>query len=259
MTGSAAAHEFWIQPGRFRLSPGETTSLAVLVGHGAERERWRMRLRRIVRFASIGPDGAETDRRATLDEAPGAPDAALRFEGQGLHVLVMETNDALSSLPADKFAAYLAEEGLTSAIADRRREGKEGEAGRERYSRRAKALVQVGRVGPGTIRATRPLGLTLEITPEVDPYRRSADTAFPLRVTYRGRPLAGARVTMTDLAADARPATTRVTDQRGRAVFPLRRTGDWLFGTIWTRRVQNDPDADYETVFSSLSLGFPSR
>lgn len=254
----ALAHDFWIQPSRFHLAPGEPLSLAVLVGHGAERERWRMRLKRITALADIGPDGARHDLRDTLREGTGTPDAELRLQALGLHVLTLTTNFAQNSLPADRFEDYLRDEGLTPAIAARRRARTSGEPGRERYDRRAKALVRIGPASPlGSARATRPVGLSLEITPEIDPYRPGRAITLPVRVTFEGRLLPGALVKLTDLENDAEPAEAHVTDRSARAVFRLPRSGAWTLSVVWTKPVENDPDVDFETTFSSLTFGVP--
>lgn len=255
--GAAAAHDFWIQPRSFWLKPGEATSLAVLVGHGADRQPWRMRLRRIVRFASTAPSGAETDRRAALREGVGAPEAELGFAEPGEHVVVLETDDAFSSLPADRFQAYLREEGLTPALDSRRAAGAGAKVGTERYRRQAKALVQVGPPGRGPAPALRPQRLWLEILPEVDPYRPGRSTALPVRVLNAGRPLPGARVKLTDLGSDGVTAEQHATDREGRAVFHLPRRGAWEMGVVWTEPLHDDPQADFHTTFATLTFGFP--
>ena len=101
---------------------------------------------------------------------------------------------------------------------------------------------------------TRPLGLTLEIVPDRNPYALRAGEELPVRVYYRGAPLPGARVTMTDLRADDRPAAVRRTDGQGRARFPMR-PGAWMLNVVWSNPSERDPRADFETIFSSLTFG----
>ena len=249
----AVAHDFWVQPGRFQASTGEALPVTLQVGHGPQRQRSPIPLRRIVRFFAAGPDGTLTDLRAGLH--PGsADDATLRLPGTGTYVVALQTDDAAQShLPALRFNDYLQAEGLTPAIEARRR-ARRGEAdGSERYSRIAKALV---RTGGGDGAATRPLGLALEITPEADPYGPRRAQGLPVRVLYAGRPLAGALVKLTDLAHDAQPLETRRTDAAGRAVFTWPDHGDWLLNVVWTRPLARTEEVDFETVFSSLSFGF---
>lgn len=257
LTGTALAHDFWIQPSHFWIAPGGTTSLGILVGHGPARQRWVLRLNRVVALFSIGPSGRRVDHRSKLSQGTYAPDAAINFPVPGLHVIAFENIASVNSLPSDRFNDYLRAEGIRPAIEWRQKTGATGQPGREIYSRRAKALVQVGRPSPGRqAQATIRLGITLEIVPDVNPYSPGASRALPVRVFYRGRPQPGAFVKLTNLADDERPVETHTTNAAGRAFFRLPRSGEWQFNVVWTRPVR-DPDADFETVFSSLTFGFP--
>ena len=172
----------------------------------------------------------------------------------------MESNHALSELPAGRFNDYLAEEGLALAIATRDRLGKKGTAGRERYSRRAKAMIQVGRqTAANQAIATRPIGLTLEIVPDRNPYLLDRTRMLPLHVLYKGRRLANATVKLTNLAADEKPTAIAVTDAQGRARFRIPAAGEWQVNVVWAEPVAGDPKVDFETVFSSLTFGFAKR
>lgn len=247
--GAAAAHEFWLHPGDFRMTAGAEVPVAVLVGDGPDKQRSAMPARRVVRFGIVGPDGAERDLKAAY---VAAQDVRVRLATAGAHVVVLASdNGARNVLPGDAFEAYLRDEGLTPAIVAR--EGRRGAAGSEAYGRRAKALVQVGADGPQAA-ATQPVGLTLEIVPEVSPYATPASGDLPVRVFYEGRPLAGATVKLADLGAD-KVVATRVTDAEGRARFALPRGGGWRLTVVWTRVLPASAETDFETVFSSLTFG----
>jgi uncharacterized GH25 family protein len=77
-----------------------------------------------------------------------------------------------------------------------------------------------------------------------------------VRVLYEGRPLAGALVKLTDLAHDAAPLEQHRTDGEGRAGFVMPTGGAWMMDVVWTKPL-TDEGVDFETVFSSLSFGFP--
>jgi len=63
--------------------------------------------------------------------------------------------------------------------------------GREIYSRRGKALVQIGDVGTDTDYVTQPLGLTLEIVPVENPYSLAPNSPMTSKIYYRGLPMKG--------------------------------------------------------------------
>jgi hypothetical protein len=206
------------------------------VGHGDARRTSMIPSRRIKRFAAWTPAGDIIDLRNDGRLAPSEP---------GLHLLVLETvADALSHLPADRFNAYAAEEGLWPAAAAR--------DVIERYRRVAKALVQAGAPGEGSQDlATKRLGLPLEIV-LVDPPADSA--TLTAQVVFQGRPLARALVKLTDLDHDAQPVAAQVTDDAG--LVRLRRPppGQWLLNVVWTTPLDGDEGIDFDTVFSSLSF-----
>lgn len=258
LAAAGTAHDFWIQPNRFWVAPGTATSLAILVGHGPARQRWVLRLNRVIALFSVGPGGRRIDHSGALSQGTYAPDARLAFAAQGVHVIAFENSPALNTLPAARFNDYLQAEGIQPAIEWRRRSGTGDQPGREIYSRRAKALVQVGPISARPQpQATARLGFTLELVPEINPYSPGTARALPVRVYYRGQPQPGAFVKLTNLDADEQPVETHRTDRSGRAMFGLPRSGQWQFNVVWTRPLKGDPDGDYETIFSSLTFGFP--
>ena len=93
----AGAHDFWVNPDRFIVAVGDSTRLAMQVGHGDARRGSPIPSRRIVRFAAWTPAGDVVDLRNDGKLAPSGP---------GLHLLVLETDaGAQSHLSADRFNA----------------------------------------------------------------------------------------------------------------------------------------------------------
>lgn len=252
----AAAHDFWIQPETFQLNAPGSTALSIQVGHGPARQRSPVSLDRIVAFRSYGP-GSPQDRRPELRGRPDSQDPRLSFNAPGLYMLALETNHAASELPGLRFTDYIKAEGLTPALKLREQMHATDAPGREIYSRRAKALIQVGPANAqAQAIAVRPLGMSLEIVPERSPYDPNGAEMLPVRVYFEGRPLPGALVKLNNLEFDARPVETRLTDAQGRASFRVPRVGAWQMNVIWTKALKNDPRADFDTTFSSLTFGF---
>ncbi|CAN5444858.1 hypothetical protein BH10PSE5_BH10PSE5_12200 [soil metagenome] len=256
LTTAAAAHDVWLQPASFWTAPLSTVVTSIQVGHGQFRERW-VSIPRVISFYSLGPNG-RVDRMKELRASSADADHPLNFAAPGTQILVMQSNHAQSELPGLRFNAYIKDEGMTPALELRGRTRSNDQPGREIYSRRAKALVQVG---PPSAKpqphVTRPIGLTLEIVPEINPYAPGAGETLPVRVIYEGRPLAGALVKLNNLDFDGRPVEQFRTDAAGRAVFHVPRTGSWQLNVIWTKPIKGDTKADFDTTFSSLTFGFP--
>ena len=260
LAAPAFGHDFWLQPKQFWLPSPATTSLTLQVGHGPFRQLSQIPASRITHFAARATNGLTIDLRGALQPGGPADDGRLPFPLPGAYVLVLETdNRAQSRLPATLFNDYLIEEGLTLALEQRIRLHRTEAAGSENYSRCAKSLVQVGPPGrQSQAQITKAQGLTLEIVPELSPYAEPKPADFPIRVIYRGRPLPGALVKLTNLEHDEAPLESHRTDRQGRARFSMPKTGTWLLNVIWTRPLTHAEDADFETVFSSLSFGFPA-
>lgn len=252
----ATAHDFWIQPTKFQVAPGTAIAFTFQVGHGKFRERWNNN-QRIVSLIDFHR-GVRRDLRPQL-RSGGNFDLATSGAAPGLHVIAMQSNHATSELPAIRFNDYAREEGLVPILAARKAAGKTNSPGRERYSRRAKALIQVGQASAANQAfATRPIGLKLEIVPDRNPYALGANRMLPVHVLYNGRRLPNATVKLTNLGADERPVAIAVTDQRGQARFRVPTTGAWLLNVIWSEPVRNDPKVEFDTTFSSLTFGYRS-
>ena len=245
----AAAHEFWLQPHEFWLVPRAELSVTLQVGDSNSRQESPIPPRRITRFDAIGPTGDSVDMR----------NGTARLDEPGAYLLALETDAAAHShQSAARFNEYLESEGLTPALAYRRRTHQMHVDGFERYSRTAKSIVLVGRHNrQAQSHVLQPLGLKLEIVPQVSPYADPQPARFPVRILYEGRPLAGALVKLINLEQDLAGANLSSSDDAGIASFSMPTRGSWLVSVVWTRRLENAADADYETTFASLTFGFP--
>ncbi len=253
----ARAHDFWLQPRYFWTPVGGTTTVSIQVGHGAMRQPSPLTLDRITLLRTIGPAGA-VDQKPTLTPGAGVFDSPITFQGEGTYILALETNHAGSVLPAIRFNDYLKFEGLTPALALRASTHAQDAPGREIYSRRAKALIQVGPPSAKSDRlVTRPLGMNLEIVPEKNPYTLGLNEPLPVRVVFEGHALPGALLMLTNLEFDGHPLETHLSDAHGRAVFHVPHIGTWLVNVLWTKPLTGVAGADFDTTFSSLTFGYP--
>lgn len=253
---AALAHDFWIQPDVFQVLPGTPLPITILIGHGKDRQRWPGDASYIQALSDLAPDGT-IDLRNRFRAFSRSKDLITAPRTPGLHILTMQTSQTPSDLPFGRFNDYIREEGLTAIIDTRLRSGTFSTPGREIYSRRAKALVQVGPAGAkGDPRATRPIGLSLEIVPERDPYALARDRVLPVHILYEGRRLPGALVKLRDLHDDEKPVAMALTDRRGHAAFRIPATGQWLVNVVWSKPLKGDVRADFDTVFSSLTFGY---
>ena len=248
-----AAHDFWLEPETFHAAPGEAVHIHFLVGHAGDRRDWNVRSDRIVSLLKSGPDG-DADLNGTISADKQRSGANAVATKPGTYLVSLESTEAFSTLPAKQFNAYLLEEGLMPALEYRKANGEIDSSGREVYSRRAKALLQIGDSKSDNV--TKTIGQTLEIVPLANPYALANDAPLPVQVLYNGAPLEGARVTLQNLRIAIMPGAEAITDKNGHVSFEFPKRGAWKLNTVWTRPLSGNDKTDFETIFSSLSFGF---
>ena len=249
------AHDFWLQPQTFWTRSGGSVPMVLLVGHGAARQRSSISADRFTLFRSSGPAGV-INRISDLTLGSAA-DASVTFATPGTYMVFFSTSNIPSELPAIRFNDYATAEGLSQVLAQRASNGSMSRPGRELYSRRGKAIVQVGPIGKTPQpQITKPVGLGLEIVPLSNPYAPGNTSQITVQVLYRGQPLAGALVKLNNLDADAQPVEVHRSDASGRATFQARHAGQWQFNVVWSQPLANNSTADFLTTFSSLTFGF---
>ena len=158
-------------------------------------------------------------------------------------------------LDAKDFNSYIEGEGFAGVIHAPQQAGKTGAEGRELYSRASKLLI-----GPAGELATRPLGHVLEIVPEKDPAALAPGEPLPVQVLFRGKPLAGVRVSAASAGAEMKghefPVSAE-TDAGGRALLKLDRGGLWYARLIHMVAAQDDPEVDWRSFFTTLTFEVP--
>lgn len=252
----AFAHDFWIAPQSYQLEKPGAVPTAIMVGHPKDRSLWPINPHRVISLKSHGANGV-TDHQDRISTLLPNGRLLLSLDTPGTHMLMIETTSASSILPAKSFNSYLDEEGLTPIITDRARKETQNEEGREIYSRRGKALIQVGPLDEKSARyVTRPLGMTLEIVPQTHPYALDAGAQMSATVYYRGKAAPGVSVGLISLDTDAGLVKTLKTNAKGHVTFKRPKSGQWMLHAVWSDALEDTSEADYDTIFSSLSLGF---
>lgn len=267
--GTALAHEFWLEAPRFRLQPGQTMSVHTFVGADFKGEPWTTKAGKIHRLVRYGPAPADS---ADLTPAPGFAETdtfrtSFAFAQPGTHVVLLQSTSSFIELPADKFTAYLREEGLDYALKLRQEREETGRPGRETYFRCAKTLIQVGAVGATSLASDsacrHAYGLPLELVPEQNPYRLAADKALTVRVLRAGQPASGAAVQVWQRQSGGLPTThfTTRANQNGRVLLRLSGPGPYLLATVDMRAApaRLRLRADWQSTWASLTFaGFPA-
>jgi uncharacterized GH25 family protein len=156
-------------------------------------------------------------------------------------------------IEAGKFESYLGAEGLDDISALRAARGESSAPGRERFSRCAKSLLLAGNAPLADQRLTVPLGFTLEIMAEKNPYALTPNAQLPVRILFDGAPSAGLLVTALNQGHPEASVAAR-TGQDGRVSLPLASSGVWLVKAVHMERTPPGSTEQYESYWASLTF-----
>lgn len=235
----AMAHDLWLIPPE-RPSAEGTVTVRAHSGMAFPKSEHAPDPAKFGRRVASGPDQKSVELAAAgTDKEAGL----LKFESAraGIYIVGVETTPKVLTLEADKFNAYLVEDGLPHIYLLRAKEKSLDKPGVERYSKSPKALVRVGTGGEGD--PTRALGLPLEIVPLKSPFDRKPGDTLPVRVLFHGKPLADANLGWAHANDGERPRGTVRTDAKGEALVPIAKTG---LMTIRLTHMTRPKHADYE-------------
>ena len=259
---TAHAHEFWLMPQSFSVPTSQNVLLELRVGAGWPGVSLGRNPAYIERFGVIYSSGPEQ----RVGGEPGAdPAGEVEVKKSGVAWAVFRSKQSALTLDADKFESYLREEGLESIIEARRVNGTSDVPGRERYSRCAKALLQLGsdrNAEPSFLK--RKTNLTLELIPQTDPRQLRGGGSFKVQLLYLNKPLQGALVKALPQTALAKVGTETAplliagrTDSQGYVTLTLSHGGVWLINAVHMVAAAPRLNADWESIWSSLTFAAP--
>ncbi len=251
-SAGALAHDFWIEPASFSPLPGQAVAVRLLVGeHFSGDAVARPAAANMHRFVLAD---ASSNASATLPGRAGAdPAGVFRLASPRAYVIGFHGKPIAIELAAEKFNAYLKDEGLESILALRAERDQLNQPGREIYSRCAKSLVRAGPADDEGRPADRALGFALELIAERQPALLRDGQSLPVRLLVEGQPLAGALVVAL-LRADPQTRIALRSDADGRVLLPLSRAGQWLVKAVHMRPAPAGSGADWESLWASLSF-----
>ena len=150
------------------------------------------------------------------------------------------------------FRTYLAEEGYDHLVERHRERGLPETGFAERYTRYAKALVQVGPIDPDD--ADRTIGMPLELIARDNPYGHGVD-GLEISLLWHGKSLPGRRVNVFHDDGVVR-RTSVATDTDGKARVALSGGGAYLLSAVLMRRDERRPVV-WASHWASLSFKLP--
>jgi uncharacterized GH25 family protein len=252
LMGPLLAHEFWLEPEIFQYSRGDQINLRFRVGENFSGDNWKGNQDKVQTLRLFYNDVTD-DLKNDLTDAAGDSLQFSVFEAGTIMVAFNSTNSFIE-LEAEKFNAYLEEDGLTEA-ADFRKQNEEADsAGREYYQRSVKTLIQVGLVKSNVF--AQATGLPIDIIPQVNPYVIDSAKTMRFKILFEGSPLVNKKVRSWHRLAGSVTDSILQTNELGEVELPVTAAGEWMLSCVHMIRLTNDPAADWQSYWGSCTWGY---
>jgi uncharacterized GH25 family protein len=248
-----SGHEFWIQPDKFLYKRGETVNMKFFVGENFEGKNWTGNKDKVQNLELFFEDVKDTNLHKNLTDAIGDSLRVVMMD-EGTVVVTMNTKNSFIELDADKFNAYLKEDGLNEALDWRMKNNDTAKAGREYYQRSVKTILQIGNKYNNTYK--KKTSLPLDIIPDDNPYNAAKDGNFKVKLFFNGEALKNTKVKVWHKLDNKLSTIDYVTNEEGEVKFFLAVEGEWMISCVKMVRVENDPRADWQSYWGSLTWGY---
>ena len=253
---SAVAHEFWIEINPPAPGAGAPVMMTLRVGEFFTGELVGIASSHAASLRALSR-GKDDNLIAKVPTDTVLPALRLSFAQPGSHVLAYESHPSQVVLSADKFHAYLHDEGLDWVIRQREAAGTAATPGRERFRRSATALVRVGGKSDGA--AARGTGQRMEITPLADPLALSAGATLRFQLRFDSKPRPGVLVKAWHKQGDQVTTIRSTSDAQGRFEMTLPFAGHWMLNAVHMVAAADSSDVDWDSFWGSLSFALAPR
>lgn len=251
---NAFAHEFWVHAAPFSPAVGGSAELTLHVGEYYVGEVVGVTSQHAASVKLHSASGVQnlTDRAPT-NRVLGS--LRIPFERAGTHLIAYDSHPSEVVLSADKFHAYLHEEGLDAVIRQRESAGTAAQPGRERFRRHAKALLGVG--GQADRTALAAIGQRFELIPLSDP-TASRGNAVQFAARFDGQPLASVLVKAWHKRGGQTIAVRARSDDKGLVTFEFPYPGPWMLNAVHMIPATGVRNIDWDSFWSSLTFEVPA-
>jgi uncharacterized GH25 family protein len=242
------AHDLFLKLDSYFVGPSSSVVVRVLSGSLSKSENAVSR-DRVRDLALVTPAGTTRPDLSAWAERGDTSTLTLKAGGSGTYVIGASLRPREIKLEAKDFNEYLAHDGVPDVLAARSEANELNRPARERYSKHAKALVQVGGRRTGGYQTA--LGYPAELIPLDNPYDLRRNGMFRVQAKVEGKPVA------EQLVIAGGPAGERSvrTDSAGVARFRIGERGVWYVKFIHMEPAAGDSTIDYESKWASLTFG----
>jgi hypothetical protein len=248
----AAAHDMFVKPASFFVAPNGETLIRVLNGTFSVSENSIARPR-VGDLSVLSSSGRFRMDTSAWSAAGDTSTFRFRAGASGTYVLGVSTRANMIEMSADTFDLYLKEDGIPDELEARRRAPSNRRVS-ERYSKHVKAFVQVG--DTRTDAYATPLGYPAELIPLSNPYTLKVGDVLRVRTLVDGKPAANQYVLYGGRTSSQRRIQQKNvrSDAEGVASIPITSRGTWYVKFINMARLSNDPAAQYESKWATITF-----
>lgn len=246
----ASAHEFWMQPKKYRYQVGEEVNIDFMVGESFTGEFWdlqRHKAEKVEVYSATGVKDLTKEVKPTRGK-----NLSLKPGQEGTFLIAMKSNAAYIEMEGHAFNDYLKEDGLDDIFNERKKLNQLDKPSREYYSRFAKLMVQVGDKKDDTFK--KMLGLRYEIVPDQNPYALKTGDYLQCKVFYEGKPAPHRLVKVWSKINNTTFLQNIYTEKDGSVRFPISTSGEWMVSSV-TMIKSEKAGADYHSLWASLVFG----
>jgi len=245
------AHDTWLIPAAFTTTPGAPVRVKLATGEAFPASETAVAPERVARFTLRTKSGVRPVEGFRVDGTFLVADVTPPEPGHA--IVVAETKARAFELEPKVFNEYLREEELKTIMDARKAKGQWNAPGRERYRKIAKTILCVGETLDKGYE--QPEGLWLEIVPAKSTCNLRWRDMLVVQVLFEGKPLPRVAVAAGYEGATGHeyPFWTR-TNANGLAKFQFNKTGTWFIRTLHMVPAKDDPEADWQSAFSTLTL-----
>jgi uncharacterized GH25 family protein len=243
------AHDFWLVPKKFRISPGDSLTISANTGMDFPNSLSAVTPDRIDQFILVGESKKENITEFTVQETSLTTNYV--FQKPGTFVFAAALKPKEIKLTGKEFNEYLLADGLPNIYELRKKEGILDKDAVEYYSKYPKTIIQVGNKTDDS--PTKPIGLPIEIVPKVNPYELRKGDKLEVAVLFQGKPLPNAEIAWSYPGRGEEFAGSIKTDELGKASIPLIKAGPYVIRLThmeWVKKTTHE----WESYWTSLTF-----
>ncbi|HEX6223405.1 MAG TPA: DUF4198 domain-containing protein [Chryseolinea sp.] len=235
------AQEYWMQPEKFNLKPGESVIINLMAGENFIGEPLVAETNAVQLPTSI--DSIAKNENGTISYS---------FKMEGTELLSLQTRNIFLESDPGKFNDFLKYAGLDDIVYQREKKNAQTSPGRENLSIHTKLLLQIGESRDEDYKKV--LGFPAEIIPLQNPYALKIGEKIRFKILFQGKPVFGARVKVWNRSNNRTTIQNMYTEKDGTIEAIISNDGPWMVSVV-SMIPSKQEGVDWQSYRASLVFG----